>query len=93
MKLVTLDGAKIDTIDALHDFFSAELSLPDYYGRNLDALYDCLWEVQEPLCIFVIHVPELLSALGRRGPALLALLREVSEESDRVLVNIEGEDN
>ena len=92
MKLITLDGAKIKSIDALHDFFSEALSFPDHYGRNLDALYDCLWEVPEPLCIFVIHVPELLAALGKRGPALLALLRQVSEESDRVLVSIEGEE-
>ena len=25
-----------------HDYLAEALNLPDYYGKNLDALYDCL---------------------------------------------------
>ena len=28
-----------------HDYLAEELNLPDYYGKNLDALYDCLTEI------------------------------------------------
>lgn len=31
--------------DGLHDAFAANLGFPDYYGRNLDALADCLYDV------------------------------------------------
>lgn len=28
-----------------HDYIMDALNLPDYYGKNLDALYDCLTEM------------------------------------------------
>ena len=28
-----------------HDYLSEALNFPDYYGKNLDALYDCLTEI------------------------------------------------
>lgn len=29
-----------------HDYLMEALDLPDYYGKNLDALYDCLCEME-----------------------------------------------
>lgn len=29
-----------------HDYLMEALDLPDYYGKNLDALYDCLCEIE-----------------------------------------------
>jgi RNAse (barnase) inhibitor barstar len=29
-----------------HDYLASELNFPDYYGKNLDALYDCLCEIK-----------------------------------------------
>ena len=29
-----------------HDYLMEALNLPDYYGKNLDALYDCLTEME-----------------------------------------------
>ena len=31
--------------DKAHDYLKELFSLPDYYGRNLDALYDCLTDL------------------------------------------------
>lgn len=28
-----------------HDYLKEVLNFPDYYGKNLDALYDCLCEI------------------------------------------------
>ena len=36
-KLIKKDG---------HDYLMNALNLPDYYGKNLDALYDCLTEME-----------------------------------------------
>jgi RNAse (barnase) inhibitor barstar len=29
-----------------HDYLAEALDFPDYYGKNLDALYDCLCEIK-----------------------------------------------
>ena len=29
-----------------HDYLKEALNLPDYYEKNLDALYDCLTEIE-----------------------------------------------
>ena len=36
-KLIKKDG---------HEYLMKALNLPDYYGKNLDALYDCLTEME-----------------------------------------------
>lgn len=45
MKNVTIDCTGISTKDQLFDVFSEKLSFPDYFGRNWDALNDCLWDI------------------------------------------------
>ena len=44
MKLVFLDMAKLSTKEAFHAALKEKLSLPEYYGGNLDALHDLLSE-------------------------------------------------
>lgn len=51
MKTVTLALARMQSIRQLHKYLRTELELPDYYGENLDALYDCLTEVCEPVIL------------------------------------------
>ena len=38
-----LDGKLIK--EEGHDYIADALDFPDYYGKNLDALYDCLTEM------------------------------------------------
>lgn len=38
-----LDGNLIR--DEGHDYLKKALNFPEYYGKNLDALYDCLCEI------------------------------------------------
>lgn len=46
-RIVLLDSATWEHGSELHAAFASALGFPDHYGRNLDALYDCLRDVAE----------------------------------------------
>ena len=41
-QIISIDGNKISTEEEFHIEISKALKFPDYYGKNLDALWDCL---------------------------------------------------
>lgn len=43
LNLIEIDGKLIKKEG--HDYIKEVLNFPDYYGKNLDALYDCLTEI------------------------------------------------
>ena len=47
MKRVELIASQLADKEILHDILTRELELPDWYGRNLDALHDCLAEMKD----------------------------------------------
>jgi RNAse (barnase) inhibitor barstar len=57
-----------------------ELGFPDYYGKNLDALHDCLGDLERPTAL-VIHLP---TGLGRYGQAMLEILVDRAESAGDV---------
>jgi len=84
MAEIILDGLELKSLNEVHDRFAQALDLPDYYGRNLDALFDCLTERGEELSVRLLHPEALGERLGGRGRALEALLRRAAEENPRV---------
>lgn len=85
MKKITLDIRNIETVAALHIYLQYMLDLPDYYGRNLDALHDCLTEMSGDTGITVL-------AQGARGetaaylPRLLQVLGDAACENPRLVI-------
>lgn len=51
MRKIELNFNIPHTRTQLHEYLKDKLDFPDYYGRNLDALYDCLTEICEPTAI------------------------------------------
>ena len=47
MKRVELIASQLTDKEVLHDVLAEELQLPEWYGRNLDALHDCLTELTD----------------------------------------------
>ena len=46
--LILCDFARLDTPEAIYAYLQEELRFPAYFGRNLDALHDCLTDISFP---------------------------------------------
>ena len=47
MKQIILDGNILADAAQAHDYLKEMLEFPEYYGKNLDALYDCLTDLED----------------------------------------------
>ena len=79
----TIDALELETMEDVHARFLQALNLPAYYGRNLDALYDCLTDLTGETVLRLLHPAALEDRLGPRGRALRALLRRAAGENPR----------
>lgn len=85
---VILDGNLISDRESLHDFLAGHLQFPGYYGRNLDALYDLLTEIQEETNLKIINADILRETLGAYCAALIVTLNQASENNPHFSVEI-----
>jgi len=88
---IILDGTLMTDRGATHDLLAEKLAFPDYYGRNLDALYDLLSTYPERVDLTVVHMDSLLENLGNYGKSLLRTLQEAAAESPNVVLTIRNE--
>ena len=58
MRTIMIDGSRYAGAKDLHQALKRMLSLPDYYGMNADALYDCLSERREPVHLWIFAAGE-----------------------------------
>ena len=87
MKTIILDGNEIISMSDIHNIFAEELDFPEYYGKNLDALYDCLSDMFEEVEIIIENSAELTENLGISFERLCGLLNDVSEENPNISVS------
>ena len=66
MRRVEICGTQLTTKDTVHDALAAALELPEWYGRNLDALHDCLTQLRDVELVLVGWPDEGYPARVRR---------------------------
>ena len=62
--MMTLDGARLRTKEEAYPYLREKLGLPDWFGNNLDALYDCLTSRGEDVTLCLENWPESGFAAG-----------------------------
>ena len=85
MKTITLDITNIETVRTLHIYLQYMLDLPEYYGRNLDALYDCLTDISEEMTL-VLHTEGVRGEMTAYLPRFMQVLSDASEANPMIRV-------
>ena len=75
----TIDGAAMLSREAAHAELARALNLPDYYGANLDALYDCASAMDAEVTL--VHPAQMLDALKVYGCKLLQTLFDAADSN------------
>ncbi|GAA0127553.1 barstar family protein [Clostridium sp. ATCC 25772] len=78
---IIIDGLKINDKNQFHEYIKDIMKLPEYYGKNLDALWDCLtgW-IDLPMKIEWRNYAVSKERLGCYADKILETFKEAEEE-------------
>ncbi len=90
MNYITLDFDGVRSLWTLHEYFKKVFSLPNYYGHNMDALWDCLlYYFESPTTIVLKHIEKIPSEMGEAVEIMLRLFNDLQNEDENVTIQIE----
>jgi RNAse (barnase) inhibitor barstar len=85
-----IDGLLCDTLDKVYTTLQSQLSFPDYFGHNLDALEEVLadleWIKEKKIKLIVINSAALLSKDIEKKEDLLSIFK--NNDVDRLKIEI-----
>ena len=77
------------TVALMHQQLQECLSFPDYYGQNLDALWDCLNYIDLPLTVRWHHFAASQQQLGDYANRTLQTFQEAQTELPGFVIEVE----
>ena len=83
MKQVILNGNILADATQVHDYLKEMLEFPEYYGKNLDALHDCLTDLEN--VEITITSPDENGAIFQR---ILRVFKAADRENETLYLNI-----
>lgn len=84
MAKIILDASMMEEAEVTHKYLKEMLKLPEYYGFNLDALYDCLTD--ECSATLIIRNSEGVGAYFTR---VLEVMLDAQEENQELHIELE----
>lgn len=92
MRKIYLNLNQYDSSEELQDAIAKSMGFPAWYGKNMDALYDCLTEISEHTCVVICNIenkPELEEYMNR----VMRVFRDAEEENEALCIVIESLQN
>lgn len=93
MTEIILDGSKMTSKETAHKYIKEGMSFPEYYGENLDALWDLLstWAVETT--IYLLNEERMHENLGDYGGLLKGVFQEASYENDNICFVVSADED
>ena len=88
MEHYIIDCQALHSKEDLHQHLAQTLSFPDWYGGNLDALYDCLCAITGDTGLTLENFQALKERLGDYAGKLLYVLHDAEEETPNLSITV-----
>ena len=89
MRKLEVDARLFTSKQELHSAMRTALGQENYWGSNLDALYDCLTSVCEPTRLIIMHWTAAMLKLGPYADGLWHVLDDASEANPAIEITLE----
>ena len=89
MKEITIDCRGFVPRSDLHKAFADAMAFPDWYGNNLDALYDQLTAIGEDTVIRLWNWTEAEGSMGRYATCARRAMEDAVKENSKLEIVFE----
>lgn len=86
MREFVIDGQQMITPNQMYAHLSELIWFPDYFGKNLDALYDVLSEVSDDTVIHFKNTDVFLKEMKKDGFKLIRVFRTLEHQTENYTV-------
>ena len=93
MNNLYLNCRNIITRPELHDKIADEFGFPEWYGKNLDALYDCLLDISTDTIMVIENFSLLEEKLGKYALNFKKVLIDASAENKFLDIEFKSPEN
>lgn len=88
MNDLIIDGRSMGTKEMAHLHLKWALKAPEYYGKNLDALWDVLSTYDKAINISLINKECLIEDLGDYGESIIQVFEDAEKENENITFKI-----
>lgn len=82
IKVIVLNGHEMKSIKHTHEYIAKAMEFPEYYGKNLDALADCLTSLGSDTYIVLYGVASMRQHLGKYSDNLVNVFESLSSNAN-----------
>ena len=89
-EIIEVDFSGCRYLGEIHRILKQQLNFPDYYGENLDALWDCLrdYNDEDAIQVYVKGVNQIPEELSEHMKGILEVFDDVHEETPNVTFEV-----
>lgn len=81
MKEILIDCTAIKDRASFHEILAQSMDFPEWYGRNLDALHDCMTDISAETVLRLFHWGAAEATLGSYGKAAAKVMEQADWEN------------